>query len=142
MKKIFISALSLFATTQLFATPPHTWHAVNATQGQWNVSLRVINEPDHAWFVDLNDQKISGFKLSSTSPQKYGFAFDGGADFDVAYTVTLVEQAGASNFTSKTCVYVVTAKGAATPDITPLSYNGANCQWRVNPGTGEDFIVG
>ncbi len=145
MKKSMISVLSFFAATQLFAAQQtaHTWHTVTATDGQWNATLQVISEADHAWFVGPDGQtKISGFKLDSSAPQKYGFDFDNETDYNVAYSLTLTEQTSNSNFSAKACIFVVTAKGAAQPDITALPYNGANCQWKINVGVGEDFTVG
>lgn len=81
--------------------------------------------------------------VSSGEAQQFGFGFDNHADFNVAYTLTLTEQEGIDKLrmSSKACVFVITAKGPAMPDVTPISYNHAKCTWKVVPGTGEDFYA-
>lgn len=144
MKKIVITGLIFSMTATAMADQPqaHTWHNVNASNGVWHGQLQVINEKGS--FVGPDGMTpISEFLISPDKPQKYGFDFDLRDDFDVAYTVTLTQKAASSdtNFTSKTCVFVVTAKGPADPDIQVASYNGAACSWKKVPGVGEDFFV-
>jgi len=117
----------------------HTWHQVNAKQGDWTVTLQVISE--NATFYKRSCQAFHTTALSPSQPLEYGFGFAAGADFDVAYTLTAVEKEKVPAFVSKSCVYVVTAKGPANPDIQAISYHGAKCDWKVVPGVGEDFSV-
>lgn len=117
----------------------HTWHMVKTTNtSNWQGTLQVINEK--ATFVKPDGSTFNTFSINAENPLKYGFAFDPNDDFDVAYTLTLTEDAKA--FVSKTCVFVVTAKGPAIPDINAIAYNGANCTYKVVHGVGEDFYVG
>jgi hypothetical protein len=44
-------------------------------------------------------------------------------------------------FSSKTCVFVVTAQGPADPDVRYFSYHGAVCGTTTVPGVGEDFYA-
>ena len=36
---------------------------------------------------------------------------------------------------------MISAAGAATPDVRAEPYNGATCQWQVDPGIGENYVV-
>ncbi|MFZ2315976.1 MAG: hypothetical protein WAW86_10020 [Gammaproteobacteria bacterium] len=137
-----LSALSFLASTSIYAQSVpgvHTWHMVYANDtSNWNGTLQVIHEK--ASFVKPDGSVFNTFTLNTNTPLKYGFAFDPQDDFDVAYTLTLTEEA--KNFVSKTCVFVVTAKGPAKPDISVLQYNGATCSYKIVHGVGEDFYVG
>lgn len=115
----------------------HTWHTINALDGQWHVTLKMINQ--QGLFADRDCNPISEARINPEQPLVYGFGFPRDADFDLAYTVTAVKKE--AGFQSKACVFVVTAKGPAQPDITALAYHGAECQWKVVKGVGEDFTV-
>jgi len=151
-KKILLTALlllssstSLFASEQKSCPGVHTWHHIFINEGKWQGALQVINEADHAWFVGSDCSKINSMIAMPEPTQEYGFVFDHQADFDVAYTMTFTQlesSVPSARFGSKVCVFVVTAKGPAQPDVTPLSYNGAKCDWKVVPGVGEDFYIG
>ncbi len=123
------------------APKPHTWHSVRTLEGRWAARLQMINEGGS--FVARDGQALTGFMISPDHSQEYGFIFDAGDDFDVAYTLTLTETKNTTmpQFVSKACVYVVTAKGPAQPDIRVSSFNGAKCDWNVVDGVGEDFTV-
>lgn len=131
---IFLSASAAFAGTG----DAHTWHNVYSKNGTWKGTLQTINED--ASFVAEDGSPISSFTVSEASPQKFGFIYGEDSDFDVAYTLTLTQNQ-LELFTSKTCVFVITAKGPAQPDIRTEPYNGATCQWTLVPGVGEDFYV-
>ncbi|MDX1837379.1 hypothetical protein [Legionella taurinensis] len=115
----------------------HTWHAINSLDGQWKITLKMINQ--QGVFADRDCNPLTEASLSAEQPLIYGFGFPNDADFDLAYTVTAVKQE--AGFQSKACVFVVTAKGPAQPDITAIAYHGAECQWKVVRGVGEDFTV-
>ena len=119
---------------------PHTWHTVTAASGTWDAKLQMLNQGGS--FVTHDGLVVNGFSISPTHTQDYGFIFNNGDDFDVAYTLTMIEKsAHALRFQSKTCVYVITASGPAKPDIRVSSFNGAKCDYNVVHGRGEDFTV-
>ncbi|VVC76515.1 hypothetical protein AQUSIP_18280 [Aquicella siphonis] len=122
------------------ATAPHTWHTVTSDEGVWDARLQMINQD--GGFEARDGSALSAFTISPGKPQEYGFSFAKNADFDVAYTLTLTQRSSdRMHFSSKACVYVVTASGPARPDIRASSFNGAICEWKTVPGVGEDFIV-
>ncbi len=116
----------------------HTWHTIKVNNGVWSASLKAINE--EASFVRADGSPISTFSMNPNDPVIYGFQFDPKDDFDVAYTLTLTHQ-DTADFITKTCVFVITAKGPADPDIRTLEYYGAKCSWVVVPKVGEDFTA-
>lgn len=142
LKKIYALSLLLTVitgtTTIANAHPIHTWHTVSATHGSWQGKLYMINENGH--FANREGNQIKDFTVQKDQSFDYGFSFEKGADFDIAYTLTLVEKTSAA-FVSKACVYVITAEGPAKPDIRISSFNGAKCDYKIVPGRGEDFIV-
>ena len=95
--------------------------------------------------------------------ETFGFAFDNSADFDIVYTLTVIRISrdnGLSDdnepmlikksyksssrkllINSVGCIYVVSAAGAAQPDIRANVYNGALCMWSRVPGIGENFLI-
>jgi len=120
----------------------HVWDTVHSEAGYWNGTLASINE--NASFVDANGSPMTTFTLNPAAPVKYGFSFGPNDDFDVAYTLTLTQQTlpqSDARFTSKTCVFVITAKGPGQPVIQVLTYNGAQCSYKVN-GNGDDYYAG
>lgn len=133
--------LSVMAASAIAGQSPHTWHNVFTTAGTWNATLTMISEK--GWFVDKNGAKITNFSISPSAPVLYGFNYEPGSDFDVAYTLTVTKAPDSKllTFQSKACVFVITAAGPANPDIRPTSFNGATCDWKVVPGKGEDFTV-
>lgn len=141
MKKIMLLSLIALAG-QVNALPHcmgiHTWHNVNAKEGQWKVTLQSISQEGR--FTDEACNALTTTTLAAGNPLIYGFGFSRNADFDIAYTLTAVKQE--TSFQSKACVFVITAKGPAQPDITALSYHGAVCEWSRIPGVGEDFVIG
>lgn len=132
--------LSLASSLAIAQKTPHTWHTVRSTNGNWTAQLAMISEP--GWFVTRKGEGVSTFSVSPANSFDYGFGFDAGADFDIAYTLTLTQNSSAIGFVSKACVYLITASGPAKPDIRATSYNGATCDWNVVHGVGEDFTVG
>jgi len=127
----------VFAATQNHGV--HTWHVITSKGGTFNGSLQVINEK--ATFVKPDGTPLNTFILTPEQPVKFGFSFDPNDDFDVAYTLTLTEQDSFKHFVSKTCLFVITAKGPAQPDVRYFAYNGATCSSTVVKGVGEDFSV-
>ena len=93
----------------------------------------------------------------------YGFQTTEDDTFDVVYSVMIIRTAlegeepmpvspslkNPLNFASSRkllinsvgCIYVVSAAGAAQPDIRANVYNGAMCMWERVPGIGENFLV-
>ncbi|KTD56395.1 hypothetical protein [Legionella shakespearei] len=141
MRQLMLLSLILF-TGLVNASPHcagiHTWHNVTAKEGQWNVILQPISQ--QSYFADAACNALTTTTLSTAHSLIYGFGFSKDADFDIAYTLTAVKQE--ASFQSKACVFVITAKGPAQPDITALSYHGAVCEWSIVPGIGEDFVIG
>ncbi|CAE7431716.1 ANKRD17, partial [Symbiodinium sp. CCMP2456] len=162
----------------------HTWHTVTAMRGIWKAELSGINEGSAAEFYSHNCSSLSTFEIEPAANTSFGFEFGPGADFDIAYTLTVVRssaeplnllspssqdqhsgrlmeksaskkdceddtdgcllQLAASSvttFTSMACVFVITAKGPAQPDVRVETFNGAICRWQVNPGYGENYEV-
>lgn len=120
---------------------PHTWHTVSSSNGTWVARLQMLNEGGS--FVMRDGSSADTFTINPNQSQEYGFTFDGDDDFDVAYslTLTLRNTEKLPQFTSKACVFVITAKGPAQPDIKTIQYNGAQCSYTIIPGRGEDFVV-
>ena len=142
-KRLILCAATVLSAQSVMAGScqnVHTWHQVNASDGDWTVTLQVINE--NATFYKRSCQAFHTTALSPSQPLEYGFGFAADADFDVAYTLTAVEKSPVKSFVSKSCVFVVTAKGPANPDVQAIAYHGAKCDWNVVPGVGEDFNVG
>lgn len=138
--KARVLVLTMLLTGSLHAASEcniHTWHTINSRDGQWHVTLKMINQ--QGVFADRDCNPLTDASLTASQPLVYGFGFPNDADFDLAYTVTAVKQE--AGFQSKACVFVVTAKGPAQPDITAIAYHGAECQWKVVRGVGEDFTV-
>jgi hypothetical protein len=110
------------------------------------------------------------FNLSSSSTMRYGYQTTDDDTFDVVYSLMIIrtalqgqqpqpqpqhqssfalEAAGVSAsaharkllISSVGCIYVVSAAGAAQPDIRANVYNGAMCMWSRVDGVGENFLV-
>lgn len=141
LKSTSILIFSLFSSITMANEQPHTWHTVQSQNGRWHAQLQMINQKGS--FVSRDGSPINTFTIDLNKPQDYGFVLDPDNDFDVAYTLTLVKEESekTKQFSSKTCVYVITASSPAQPDIRPSSFNGAKCEWIINHGIGEDFIV-
>lgn len=140
-----LGALVLFSLVSFNALAqgsPHTWHTVSANEGAWEARLQIINEGGS--FVGRDGLALTTFTVSPTQPQDFGFVLAPEDDFNVAYTLTLTQKKPTFaflHFSSKACVYVVTANGPAQPDIRATSFHGANCESKVMKGIGENFIV-
>ena len=146
-KKTLLLGMCLYLpalTHALTADPAHTLHKVVATKANWKGRLVIATPYENAYFVtDAQDRgQVYDFHLSSNQPLNYGFAFRPGTDFNVSYTVTLVQDAAEANFVNKACVFNVSAKGPANPDIRVQAFNGAECNFKVVEGVGENFTVG
>lgn len=143
MKRIF-ALLSVFILISVHANSfggdcsVHTWHDVTSKSGSWKVSLKMINQSGK--FFDRFCADASEATINSQHKLVYGFQFSKDADFNIAYTLTAVSEE--QGFQSKACVFVITANGPAQPDIHALSYHGAECEWNVVKGVGENFTVG
>jgi hypothetical protein len=133
--------LSLLSFQAFAKNATHTWHTVSSANGTWQAKLQMLNEGGN--FVTRGGAAITTFNISPGNPQDYGFVLDAGDDFDVAYTLTLTQndQKNARQFVSKACVYVITARGPAQPDIRVSHFNGAECNWSLVKGVGENFSV-
>jgi len=123
MKKLlFASLVFLSMSSMANQCNVHTWHDVVSKQGEWDVTLKVINQSGK--FVDSHCSAFSKRGSSERNRLVYGFSFAQDADFDIAYTLTAVNKSP-NSFQSKACVFVITAKGPAQPDVSVLSYRGA-----------------
>jgi hypothetical protein len=120
----------------------HTWHDVVSEKGDWQGRLVISSSNQKGFFTDSSGQKkgeIYDFSLSDSAPFVFGFGFDfDGTDFDVSYTLTLYQ----TSFASKACVFNVSAKGPAQPDVRIEKFNGASCDFEVVHGRGENFKAG
>lgn len=102
----------------------------------------MISETQWGHFVDANDTTwISGFNVTPNNPYKFGWVYTGPSkDFDIAYVVNMVQQGNIPGYTSKACIFVVTAIAPAHPDVSTIPKNGAKCSW-VDTGIGEDYYA-
>jgi hypothetical protein len=118
--------------------PVHTWHNVSALSGSWKAVLSVLNE--QVSFVDRIGATVTSFPVSPQSSFEYGTVLVDGDTFDVLYQLTMIEDASSSVTAEsrRVCLFVISAKSAANPQIAPFSFTGdANCTWKANPGIGE-----
>lgn len=123
-----------------YPNPPHTWHIIKSIDGAWEGKLQMLNQGGA--FVTRDGTLIKHFTIHPQQSLEYGFSFDRGDDFDVAYSLTLTQKKNKHQyFESKACVYVITASGPAKPDIRVSSFNQADCKYNVVHGKGEDFEV-
>jgi hypothetical protein len=125
----------------------HTWHNLQSHQGTWEVQLTLSSEGNVGRFIsnapECKAQDPLTVNVSPQQPQQFGFSFLPGADFDIGYTLVAKQKSpSTANYQAKTCVFVVSAKGPANPDIAVLPYNGAVCNYAVTSGVGEDYFVG
>lgn len=141
MKKLLPLLACISLSFNVFAA--HTWHDVYASSGQWNARAAIISAYQGGYIVDAdgrNQGQLFNFDVSDSNSATFGFGFDmDTSDFDVAFSLTLYENG--NNFTSKACIFTITAKGPAIPDITVNNYNGATCEVRKG-ARGRDFYVG
>lgn len=117
----------------------HTWHDVVSKEGAWSGRLVISSGDQKGYFTDSQAKKVGqlyDFHLGTDNPFVFGFGFDfDGTDFDVSYTLTLYQ----TSFVSKACVFNVSAKGPAQPDVRIETFNGAKCDYVVVHGRGENF---
>ncbi len=139
--KLQLSALILMvvAGTNVYAGKVHTWSTVSSLQGNWHAKLAMINED--GYFVDKSEALLSNFDVSPGNDFTYGFGLGENVDFNLAYSLTLTAAKSPHlGFTSKACVFIVTAPSPAKPDVHMVSYNGAVCGWTAG-GHGVSFTV-
>jgi len=142
MKKTIALITIGFAISNAFADPSaHTWHTVTAKNSSYKASLHVINET--ANFIDANGNNINSFEVSPEQPYKFGFQINRTNDFNLAYSLTLTEKDNprVKKFTSKACVFVVSANAPAKPDIRSFSYHGATCEYTTRERGNFDFVI-
>lgn len=143
MKRISLVSFLLLQFTALTAVGApqcniHTWHNIFAKDGEWKVTLKVINQ--NGFFVDSHCNPVETDFARINEPLTYGFGFSNDANFDIAYTITAIKQSQ-RGFQSPACVFVVSAKGPAQPDVSTLSYNGAFCEWKSVARAGGDIYL-
>lgn len=121
----------------------HTWHTVQAGSDVWDAKLQMLN--GNGSFVSHDGKPMNNFSVSTQQSQEFGFVIGASPDFNVAYTLTLISREPFNlknvRFKSKSCVFILTASGPAIPDIRANSFNGAVCNWEIDPGRGENFYV-
>lgn len=143
MKRIVCFCLTTMIFSPLAAVAAsqcniHTWHTIHAKNGEWKINLKAISQT--GFFVDESCKPLETGLARLNDPLTYGFGFGDESTFDIAYTVTAVKQIDHA-FQSPACVFVVSAKGPAQPDVTALSYNGARCEWKSVTGAGGDMFL-
>ena len=139
MKKLtFVLSLLLFnyGTYASQNCVVHTWHDITAEQGEWQLSMRYISEQGEFMNRDCLPQYDA--IVDPNQSHRYGTVVTDDNTFDIAYTVTLVKQTE-NQFVSPACVFIVSAKGPAIPDVVIQSYNGAKC--RINNDPSINYFV-
>lgn len=153
MKKIACVCITLL-TFILLAEPVfaansniHTWQYITAKNGFWQGRLVMASANEKGFFTDANGHgkgQIYDFQLNPDKKFKFGFGFDvTQTDFNVSFTLTLYKTSnafGSPLFTSPACVFNITAKSPANPDIRVEKFHGAICSYVVT-GYGENFYV-
>lgn len=141
MMKSIITVTLFLLSFCVRAEGVHTWHDIVSKEGRWSGRLVISSGFQNAYFTDSQAKKtgqLYDFHLEEGTPFIFGFGFDfDGTDFDVSYTLTLYEV----GFVSKACVFNVSAKGPAQPDVRIERFNGAECEYQVVHGRGENFEV-
>lgn len=134
----------IYATT--FKSTPHTHDTITALDSNWQVTLSPLFE--HSTFLNQDNQTITAFPLKSNQTMAYGFVLPASANFNITYAITAVQQPSTRNNKqvsikphNKACVFIVTATSPAKPDVKPVSFNGATCDWGINQ-QGEYYKVG
>lgn len=129
----------LSAATMTNEATAYTWHTVRTSAGEWTANIGMINEA--GFFVNRKGERINSFLIDANHSYDFGFGFDDNADFNIAYSLTVVQNEKVKQFTSKACVFIITATAPAKPDIKTMSYNGAKCDSVTVPHQGVDFNV-
>lgn len=141
MKSIALIAMLWLTGSSLWGSI-HTWHKIDVQQGRWQGRLAIIISNQGGYFANAAGNKIGAnydFIIDLNNPLKYGFGFDyNSTDFNVAYSVTLYQE---DTFSNKACVFNVTAKGPAIPDIRINEYNGAKCSTSREEHHGTNFHI-
>lgn len=120
----------------------HFWQKVSAIDSNWTVEQTLINEKGN--FVtnapECENKKTYSYAVNIGQDNQNGFHFAKGSDFNIAFTITAVENSASlpdAKFVSKSCVFIVTATGPAQPDVHITNYNGAKCSSTYNSAKGE-----
>eukprot|EP01084_Bolivina_argentea_P248147 415063_1 len=163
---IILSIYSLAFTSEIsFDTSCHcchTYHNITAIKGDWKVIISSVYQGSHFWNLtsctEYSEHPHVEFNLSQTK-KNFGFKSTINDTFDVIYSVTalLIEKQSkqieapkhpVSLQTSRKlliastgCIFIVSAAGAAEPDVRANVYNGALCRWEVKDGVGENYYV-
>lgn len=128
----------------------HTWNNITSFNGNWKGRITPIYE--NSYYYYSNCTNFNNFEINEDNNQSllYGFKFDKDATFNLAYSITMVKEERNKmirynntknpEMSSPSCIYIVTAKSPANPDINVLSYMGGNCGY-VNIETGTIFYV-
>ncbi len=144
-KKFIISAATLctLLTANAYASNIHTWHKINAANGNWSGRLVITSANENGYFTDAfgnNKGATYDFKVNNPIPFTFGFGFGFPADFNISYTLTLYKTSFI-NFSAATCQFNISAKSPANPDIRVEKYNGAKCNYTIT-SKGENFQIG
>ncbi len=118
----------LFSTAQKYTThkcKAHTWNDIVSGSGVWSGQLTPIYEK--SYFVTPNCKEFNHF---TTTNMTFGFIYGDNANFNLAYTLTLVSNNPSPAMASKSCIFVITAFKPADPDIKILSYHNATCSYK------------
>lgn len=135
------------AATNIYADI-HTWHEITTqSSSKWHGRLTMLSANQGGYFSDNNGTTRGGvydFSLSAITPIRYGFGFTPqNTDFNVAYSLSIYESDTklSRHFSSKACVYVITAASPAKPDLRISEFNGAKCTIYKKKGGSMNFLV-
>ena len=117
----------------------HTWHQVSTPQGDWSARLLVVNQQGS--FVNEQCEEITEFNIRPGEPFTFGMRFGDEADFNFAYSLTLVHQ-DSKAIKKPICHYFVSAMGPGVPQIIPSWINNPSFCNVLKEKLKTDFAVG
>ena len=144
------SSFALSNDTSLVSPTPHFQARISALNTEsnlkpWSIRLQDIAPNENVFFI-VNGKIITNsitIDITKNTPFIYGFAYNQGTDFNETYTITAIDtsQAGeAIQHKTKSCVFIVGAKGPADPYVVVENYSGANCSYK-NHGVGPKIAI-
>ena len=117
---------------EMTLSSPHTSRTIvvkNKNQSGWKFSISALSEQNLVEFTDVNDNPISPYQwFPITDSFKYFFSFQPGADFDILYAVTAInEEHDALQQGNPKCTFIFTGLRPAVPENYVSNFANANC---------------